>query len=229
MKLSNALRWIALNNRFLVQQLAVRALTVGAGLWLLRTMPVKDYGLFTIAYSAATLVAVGANFGFTSSLITLGSKGRSSVQALSNLLFSVKKHLAAALPVSAAAGLWVFCVMAANHEPNTARLWTLSLFVLWIGCAQLAVVLQNAVLNVHHDADGQFRAGICAAVIQLLLVGTAGLLNPGTETGLAIYGAAGVLNAFLLAKMARSYVAAKPVPDPETSREVRRFVLPILP
>jgi O-antigen/teichoic acid export membrane protein len=82
----NSASWLALVGRFLVGQGLVQALTLVAGLLLVRVLPVEQYALYTVAGTLLVVISVGSNFGLSQAIVSLGSSRRDERLYLGSLL-----------------------------------------------------------------------------------------------------------------------------------------------
>jgi O-antigen/teichoic acid export membrane protein len=221
-------RWSGILSAYFTAQGITQAATLGAGLVLVRWLPVREFALYTLATSFLTTLAFLTDLGSTSSLLYFFRHSRQSgaEQDFPGYVGAVLELRRAAFGLAACLCLGLF-VTAARREGFSWTEAALPAFaVLFCVLFQIDAALRVMTLRLFDRFGASYRAELLGAVLRL--AGVVALIAMGL--GLAWLAlAVGAAAASLTAASAGGATLTTAPATPERRRAVLRYLLPTLP
>jgi O-antigen/teichoic acid export membrane protein len=225
-------RWAGILSAFFTAQGLVQLAGIAAGILLVRTLPVREFALYTLALSVTTFFTFLSDLGSTGSLVHFFHRAAREGEDFQPYLRAVLSLRRAGFLLGAAAVAVVFPrAAAAKGYGGTEIALTLAIIVgtVWF---QISAAVRILALRLADRYSASYRAEVSGALLRLLL--TAGMV-----AGALLRAWIGVLASAL--GTALTAVLARRGGDPETAlasdpgdlrpyrRRVLRYLLPTLP
>jgi O-antigen/teichoic acid export membrane protein len=228
--LAQARRWAKVLSAFFTAQVLTQLLGLSAGLVLVRTMPVHEFALYTLALSVVTFFTFVSDLGSTSSLLYFFHRTGGEGEDFARYFAAVRSLRRQAFLIGAA-GVVVALPHAATakgYGRGEIALATAGVLLsVWFQIrASLAVLALRLVDRYTESYVAEIAGGGLRLATAALLVWTAHLLS-----WLAVLGNA--LSIGAVAALARPPAARAPAPPAATlapyRRKVLRYLMPTLP
>lgn len=221
--------WPLLALKFLAGQGAIQVINLLTGLILLRILSIEEYALYTLANVMLALVSLGSNMGLTSAFLTFGSQAKDDRSKLGNLFTTVQKYRRQLFFIV------TLLIIALTPLLTYGRGWSwisvalCIMLVIMSNWVQLSLSLRTGVLDIHHDADGQWWVGLTSAVVRLSLTVTLCLFFPSAWIILAVNFIALGTGDWIASRRCASYLDSGETPSREQGEAIKRFVYPLVP
>ncbi|GAC1356067.1 MAG: hypothetical protein NVSMB3_01970 [Acidobacteriaceae bacterium] len=215
---------------FFLGQGAVQAVSLLAGLFLVRRLSVEAYAQFGLATGFQSVVAVLMDFGFASTIIPLVGERRDDRALIGRYVRSAKHLRDRAFLLLAPVAIVVFLAIMHQHH------WGRKVQVLLIASVLLAlysggkVSYYSAPLFMYGRLRDYYVPQVVSGtgrLVAYLCLGFTGGLNAWTAAGLSAVNV--TVNGGLLERKSRPFLEWPKAESPATDREVLRYVLPAAP
>jgi O-antigen/teichoic acid export membrane protein len=220
-------RWIGIFSAYFSTQSLVQLLGIATGILFIRTMPVREFALYALAFSVITFFIFVSDLGSSSSLLYFFHRSNRTGEELSPYVSAVLSLRRIAFLLGAVGVAVILPRLAAVkgfHAGETALATAAVLFCVWF---QISASLRVLTLRLADRYAESYRAEMAGAVLRLAL---AGILVAST----LLYAWLGILATGLgtatVALLARSSVGPPVGGDLRPyRRKVLRYMLPTLP
>ncbi|HEX4961548.1 MAG TPA: hypothetical protein VF173_11960 [Thermoanaerobaculia bacterium] len=221
-------RWIGIFSAYFTAQTLTQLLGAAAGLLLIRFMPVREFALYTLAFSVVTFFNFLSDLGSTTSLLHFFHATAREGGAFEPYLAAVISLRRTAFLVGAAGVVIAFPYAAAAKGFGWREISLVTAGILACVWFQIQSLIRVLALRLHNRYVQSYRAEVGGSLLRLLLagvmVGTGQLL---AWLGVAVSAAASALST-VLARPER------PVSPPAEGlgryrRQILRYLLPTLP
>jgi len=206
----------------------VVAANVVAGILIVRLLPLSEYALYVTASVLLAMISTGSDMGLSQGVNSLGARIHRAPELLSSLVASAMRYrrmfFAAMVLVVMVVGYFMF----QGGQWAPARVGIMVIIVLVIGWVQSTAGIRKSVLHIHHNAGALFRVGMAEALARMAAVWIC-LFSPTAESAL-LTNLLGVMAArIMFSKQCRQYLVDVAVVSVEQSRQLRNFVIPLMP
>jgi O-antigen/teichoic acid export membrane protein len=215
---------------FVVGPLTAQALNIFVGLWIVRTLPIQQYGAYVLLLSLQTIGVICADLGISQGLISLSAQiGRGNKRSLSALYSSalqIRRRLL--LFVLPGVGVAWFALAELDSANGIERLLSGALLILSVACYS-SVTFGTAVLSGLQAAGALTISGLAAAATRLIL--TIAILS-WSRTGSSAYAintGAMLVNAWAIRLLLARYTAPRMRAEQDQLDAIRRFFHPLIP
>ena len=220
--------WIRILSAWLTAQSLVQLLGIAAGLLLIRSLPVQEYALYTLALSVITFFTFVSDLGSSTSLLYFFQQARKDGEDFRPYPAAVLSLRRAAFLAGSAAVVLAFpyAAFSKGFAPGEIALATLGIaLAVWF---QIGSSLRVLLLRLADRYGASYRAELAGAGVRLLLA--LGMIAASLLWGWlgVLTSAAGAATVFLLARPREA-----PLPAGSDLRPYRRkvllYLLPTLP
>jgi O-antigen/teichoic acid export membrane protein len=227
-------RWAAILGAYLGAQTLTQLLGIAAGILFIRTMPVAEFALYTLATSAITFFAFVTDLGSTSSLVHFYRRAAGAGESFAPYVDAVlslrrRAYLAGGLIVLAALPA---AARAKGFAAGEVALVTAA--VLLAVALQIGAAVRLLVLRLHDRYAQSYRAEIAGAALRLVLaLGLAAAAALRSWVGVLLAAAGSALTLVLVRDAHTGAAGARTPSQPPAlaayRRAVLRYLLPTLP
>lgn len=222
-------RWAGILSAFFTAQGLVQLAGIAAGLLLVRTLPVHEFALYTLALSVTTFFTFLSDLGSTGSLVHFFHRAAREGEEFPPYLAAVLslRRLGFLLGAAAVAVAFPRAAAAKGYESLEIVLTLAAVLVtVWF---QISAAVRVLALRLADRYGVSYRAEVTGATLRLLLTGAmvaAALLRAWIGI---LASAAGIAATALLAARGRAPRAAVETDLRPYRRRVLRYLLPTLP
>jgi O-antigen/teichoic acid export membrane protein len=230
-----ARRWIGILSAYFTVQTLTQLLGMAAGLLLIRFMPVREFALYTLAFSVVTFFNFLTDLGSTTSLLHFYHRASSEKTAFEPYFAAVLSLRRSAFLLGAAAVVIAFPYAAAAKGFGRGQIALVTAGILINVWFQIQASIRVLALRLHDRYGQSYRADVGGTILRVLLAGLMVVTQQLTAwVGVAVTAASTGLSAVL----ARPAVPAEAsVPGPAAGlpglapyrSKVVRYLLPTLP
>jgi O-antigen/teichoic acid export membrane protein len=222
-------RWAGILAAFFTAQGLVQLTGVAAGLLLVRTLPVREFALYTLALSVTTFFTFLSDLGSTGSLVHFSHRAAREGETLAPYLAAVLSLRRLGFLAGATAVAVIFPRAAAAKGYGSLEIALALAAILVTVWFQIGAAVRVLALRLADRYGVSYRAEVSGALLRLLLTAAmvaAALLR--AWIGILASAAGTAATSFLAAR------GAAPIPAVETDlrpyrRRVLRYLLPTLP
>jgi O-antigen/teichoic acid export membrane protein len=223
-------RWAKILSAYFSTQTATQLAGIGAGLIFIRVLPLREFALYTLAFSVITFVTFLSDLGSTSSLIhffRLAAAEADSFQSYYGAVLSLRRLAFLVVTAGVAAGFPALAAAKGYAPAESLPITAAIVLCVWF---QLNSSLRILALRLADAYGRSYRAELAGGLARLLLavVIAAGRL---LHAWLAVLTSA--VAAALTTRLARPPLTATAAPAPldreRYRRRVLRYLLPTLP
>jgi O-antigen/teichoic acid export membrane protein len=220
-------RWIGIFSAYFSTQSLVQLLGIATGLLFIRTMPVREFALYTLAFSVITFFIFISDLGSSSSLLYFFHRSQRTGEEIAPYISAVLSLRRIAFLLGAMGVAIALPRMAAAKGFHTEEIALATMAVLFCVWFQISASLRILTLRLADRYGESYRAEMAGAVLRLAL---AGILVVST----LLYSWLGILATGLgtatVALLARRSVGPPAGGDLRPyRRKVLRYLLPTLP
>jgi len=223
-------RWAGILSAFFTAQGLVQLAGVAAGILLVRTLPVREFALYTLALSVTTFFTFLSDLGSTGSLVHFFHRAAREGEEFSPYLAAVLSLRRLGFLAGAAAVAVAFPRAALSKGYGSTEIALILLVLIGTVWFQISAAVRLLALRLADRYGVSYRAEVTGAVLRLLLTGAlviAGLLRAWIGM---LASALGTAATALLA--ARGGEVPRPAGETDLRpyrRRVLRYLLPTLP
>ena len=226
---SLARKWFATLWRFLLGQGLTQFLALGTGLLLVWFLPKEQYAQYSVAFAFQATMSALVDLGMVSSIVALvGDRGHKP-EVIGRYLASGQRLRGFLFLIVAVGVVVLFPLLTMKHGWATLTLAGLMLGVIaFVYCQRL--MMYAAPLLIHNRLQPYYRAQLLGAGIKLsgvVLLWAVGLLDAITAVWVSVL--AIVLHGMVFRHAAGPLVDQPPRSEPQTDREVRKVIGPLMP
>jgi O-antigen/teichoic acid export membrane protein len=220
-------RWAGILTAFFTAQGLVQLAGVAAGLLLVRTLPVREFALYTLALSVVTFFTFLSDLGSTTSLVHFFHRARQEGEPAEPYFEAVLSLRRIAFLVGAAGVVLLFPRAAAREGFGTVETLLVTGGIVLSVWFQIQASLRVLALRLADQYQVSYRAEVAGAGVRLLAVGALILAA-------RLYAWLGIL-AGVVATATVSFLSRPSKGLPQTAdlrpfrRQVLRYLLPTLP
>lgn len=214
--------------RFLSGQFVIQLGNVTAGILVLWLLPVSEYAFYVLALLFTSVISLVGNMGISQAVATFGAKHRNNGAYLGTLYsagLSISKFL---FLISVACALLLSTIAFWGKAWSMGAIAIALMLAVWIGWLQNRTALKQAILNIQHDDEALFVAGICGSGARLLACGLCLALPEATVALVGNFIGALVTN-ILMTDSARKYADTSVMESQEMRSSIVRFITPLAP
>jgi O-antigen/teichoic acid export membrane protein len=220
-------RWAGILSAFFTAQVLVQLAGIAAGLLLVRTLPVHEFALYTLALSVVTFFTFLSDLGSTTSLVHFFHRTRQEGEPAEPYFDAVLSLRRIAFFAGAAGVVLLFPRAAAAKGFGTVEILLVTGCIVASVWFQIQASLRVLALRLADRYPASYRAEVAGAGVRLLAVGAL-IATARLQAWLGIL--AGVAATAMVAFLARP---AARLPRPADlrpfRRQVLRYLLPTLP
>lgn len=220
-------RWIGIFSAYFSTQSVVQLLGIATGILFIRTMPVREFALYTLGFSVITFFIFVSDLGSSSSLLYFFHQSQRTGEEIAPYISAVLSLRRVAFllgAVGVAIALPRMATAKGFHAGETALATAAVLFCVWF---QISASLRILTLRLADRYGESYRAEIIGAMLRLALAGilvASALLY--SWLGILVTG----LGTATVALLARQSVGPPAGGDLRPyRRKVLRYLLPTLP
>ncbi len=228
-------RWAGILSAFFTAQGLVQLAGIAAGLFLVRTLPVREFALYTLALSVTTFFVFLSDLGSTGSLVHFFHRAAREGEAWAPYLAAVLSLRRVGFLVGAAAVAVAFPrAAAAKGYGRVEIVLTLAavLFSVWF---QIGAAVRVLALRLTDRYGASYRAEVTGAALRLLLT-AAMVVSALLQAWIGVLASGlGTAATSLLSRYGLAARDGAPLPDRSATdlrpyrRRVLRYLLPTLP
>lgn len=221
-----AREWVRILSAYFTAQTLTQLAGIAAGLIFINFMPVREFALYTLAFSVVTFFTFISDLGSTGSLLHFRRRTAQEGEELQPYVSAVLSLRRLAFLLGAAGVALAFPRAAFDQGYGTAETALVTLGILLCVWFQIGASLRTLVLRLADRYGQSYRAEIAGAGLRLLLaLGMAASALLRSWLGVFATAAGTAATAFL----ARSAGPAAPADLRPYRRAVLRYLLPTLP
>lgn len=225
--------WLSLSAKFLAGQGVIQVINLGTGLLLLRLLPIGEFALYSLAGGMLALASLGTNLGVTSALITLGARVKDNPLQLGRLFLTVKKYRTLLFIIVTCLLLLLTPYVTRNRGWSLLVIGLSVSIVILSNWVQLTQSLRICILNIHHDANGLWGAGLAGAITRFALTALVCTFIPLAVIALVINLFGLAISQVFLKRRTKKYLTDAISSDQGSSQQtddaVKRFTYPLIP
>ncbi|HEX7182452.1 MAG TPA: hypothetical protein VF756_11460 [Thermoanaerobaculia bacterium] len=221
-----AREWVRILSAYFTAQTLTQLAGIAAGLIFINFMPVREFALYTLAFSVITFFTFISDLGSTGSLLHFRHRTAQEGEELEPYISAVLSLRRLAFLLGAAGVALAFPRAAFDQGYGTTETALVTLGILLCVWFQISASLRTLVLRLADRYGPSYRAEIAGAGLRLLLaLGMAASALLRSWLGVFATAAGTAATAFL----ARSASPAAPADLRPYRRAVLRYLLPTLP
>lgn len=221
-----AREWVRILSAYFTTQTLTQLAGIAAGLVFINFMPVREFALYTLAFSVITFFTFISDLGSTGSLLHFRRRAAQEGEELQPYISAVLSLRRLAFLLGAAGVVLAFPRAASGKGYGTVEVALVTAGILLCVWFQISASLRTLVLRLADLYGQSYRAEIAGAGLRLLLaLGMAASALLRSWLGVFVTAAGTAATALL----ARSGSAAPPADLRPYRRAVLRYLLPTLP
>lgn len=220
--------WFTLISKFLIGQGGIQAINIICGVLILRYLSIEEYALYTIASSLFVIGSIGSDFGLAQGVNTLGAKLVEDSAKLGILYASAYRYRKILYPLAMTAVLVVsvYVIYGRSWSILNIGLVICTIFLsIWY---QQSLALKKSILNVYHDSNGLFKAGLAESVTRLMAISTC-IFFPYAIVALSVNFFGIIVSHYVLVKRCSRFIKLDEAPNYMQSTQLKKFVMPLAP
>jgi len=222
------LRWVRILSAYFTAQTLTQLLGIAAGLLLVRFMPVREFALYTLAFSVVSFFNFLSDLGSTSSLLHFFHRAGREGSAFEPYLHAVLSMRRAAFLCGAVAVVAGFPAVALSRGYGREEVALVTAGILACVWFQIQASIRTLALRLRDRYPQSYRADVGGSLLRFLTAGAMTLTGQlAAWLGVAASAAASALST-ALARPAPQ----EPAPAGELGvyrRRILRYLLPTLP
>lgn len=228
-----ARRWIGILSAYFTAQTLTQLLGIAAGLLLIRFMPVREFALYTLAFSVVSFFNFLTDLGSTTSLLHFYHRAAGEGTAFEPYFAAVLSLRRAAFLLGAAAVVIAFPYAAAAKGFGWWQIALVTAGILINVWFQIQASIRVLALRLHNRYAQSYRADVGGTVLRLLLAGLMVVTQQlAAWVGVAATAASTGLSALIArpaAPIAPTIAGGPAAGLAPYRRKVVRYLLPTLP
>ncbi len=223
-----ARRWARILSAYFTAQVLIQLLGIAAGLLFVNLMPLREFALYTLAFSVVTFFSFLSDLGSTASLLHFFHRARQEGGAFEPYFAAVLSLRRVAFLAGAVAVAVAFPLAAAAKGFGWGEIALVTAGILGCVWFQIQSSIRILALRLHGLYTQSYRAEVGGTLLRLLFAGVMVVTGQlGAWLGVAASTAASGLST-ALARLRRP--AAAPAVDLRPyRRQILRYLLPTLP